>query len=214
MPNSHNPDDDLKGSELRLWQLVAQRRRPGADTAAIDARIWDLFGETWSVMFTDLAGFSRQVAKFGIIHFLQVIHEQKEILLPVVAANDGILIKVEADSFMIIFKRPQRAVECALQMQRVCAKANLGRAPEDQVLLCVGIGYGRILRIGDSDVWGTEVNAASKLGEDVAKAEEILVSQAVRDHLVECGDYPAAVFTPLDGDFPGTSGAFSLRYTP
>lgn len=214
MPNSHNPDDDLKGSELRLWQLVAQRRRPGADTAAIDARIWDLFGETWSVMFTDLAGFSRQVAKFGIIHFLQVIHEQKEILLPVVAASDGILIKVEADSFMIIFKRPQRAVECALQMQRVCATANLGRAPEDQLLLCVGIGYGRILRIGDSDVWGTEVNAASKLGEDVAKATEILVSQAVRDRLVECGDYPGSAFSPIDGDFPGASGAFALRYTP
>lgn len=213
MRNAYNPDDDIKGSELRLWQLIAQRRRPGADTAAIDLRIWDLFGETWAVMFTDLAGFSRQVAKFGIIHFLQIIHEQKEILLPVVAAHDGILIKVEADSFLIIFKRPQRAVACALEMQRVCARANHGRAAEEQVLLCVGIGYGTILRIGDSDVWGAEVNAASKLGEDIAKAEEILVSGAVRDNLCEAAAYTAADFTPLAGDVPGTRAAFALKYT-
>ena len=78
---------------------------PGADTAGIDRRIWDLFGEEWAIMFTDLSGFSRQVAAFGIIHFLQVIFEQKRLLLPIVAAHDGILIKVEADSFLIIFKR-------------------------------------------------------------------------------------------------------------
>ena len=39
-----------------------------ADLARIDQRIWDLFGEEWAVMFTDLAGFSRQVEAFGIIH--------------------------------------------------------------------------------------------------------------------------------------------------
>ena len=44
-------------------------------------------------MFTDLSGFSRQVAAFGIIHFLQVIFEKKRLLLPIVAAHDGILIR-------------------------------------------------------------------------------------------------------------------------
>lgn len=48
------------------------------------------------------------------------------------------------------------------------------------MLLCVGIGYGRVLRIGDLDVFGAEVNAASKLGEDIAKANEVLVTQAAR----------------------------------
>ena len=85
-PNMANPPDhDFKGSEGRLWRLVEERARPGADTARIDQRIWDLFGEEWAVMFTDLAGFSRQVAAFGIIHFLQEIFEQKRLLLPIVA---------------------------------------------------------------------------------------------------------------------------------
>src|SRR5213595_1512686 len=115
-------DEDLKGSAARLWKLVEQRTRAGADTAAIDARIWDLFGEEWAIMFTDLSGFSRQVAAFGIIHFLQVIFEKKRLLLPIVAAHDGILIKVETDSFLIIFKRPDNALRCAIEMQHACQK--------------------------------------------------------------------------------------------
>lgn len=90
-------DPRLKGSEARLWRLIDERARPGADRAAIDQRIWDMFGETWAVMFTDLAGFSRRVAEFGILHFLQIIREQHHLLLPVVADHDGILIKAEAD---------------------------------------------------------------------------------------------------------------------
>ncbi len=175
---SDSTDDRLKGSEIRLWSLIEERTQAGADTARIDERIWDLFGEDWAVMFTDLSGFSRRVAEFGIIHFLQIIFEQKRLLLPIVAAHDGILIKIEADSFLIIFKRAQAALRCAIEMQRACQALNQGRRPEEQVLLCVGIGQGRILRIGDHDVFGREVNAASKLGEDTAKADEILVTEA------------------------------------
>jgi class 3 adenylate cyclase len=187
---SGTTDDHLKGSEARLWQLIEERTHPDADRARIDQRIWDLFGEEWAVMFTDLSGFSRQVEAFGIIHFLQVIHEKKRWLLPIVAAHDGILIKIEADSFLIIFKRARRALECAIAMQQACQRRNAQRSDEEKVLLCVGIGHGRILRIGDTDVFGAEVNAASKLGEDTAKANEILVTEGAR----------AAV-----GDLPGVS---------
>src|SRR5438128_10833479 len=113
-------DEDIKGSEVRLWQLIEERTRPGADKQRIDRRIWDLFGDEWAVMFTDLSGFSRRVAEFGIIHFLQVIHEHKRILLPIVADRDGVLIKIEADSFLILFRRPARALACAIEMQHAC----------------------------------------------------------------------------------------------
>jgi len=178
-------DEDLKGSDVRLWQLVAARSRRGADAEDIDRRIWNLFGERWAVMFTDLSGFSRQVAAFGIIHFLQIIYEQKRILLPIVALHDGILIKVEADSFLILFKRPERALDCALEMQKASRKYNRRRRPEERLLLCVGIGYGDVLRIGDSDVFGQEVNAASKLGEDTAKSGEILITDATREAITK-----------------------------
>jgi adenylate cyclase len=179
--------EGLKVSEARLWRLIEERTKPGADVDAIDRRIWDLFGEDWAVMFTDLSGFSRQVERFGILHFLQIIHEHKKLLLPIVESQDGLLVKQEGDSFMILFRRPERAITCAQQMQRACALYNDRRQPEEQILLCVGIGFGRVLRIGDSDVWGKEVNAASKLGEDTAKSGEILVTEAVRSAITQAG---------------------------
>ena len=80
---------NLKVSQSRLWSLIEERCQPGADVARIDQRIWDLFGEEWAVMFTDLSGFSRRVEEFGILHFLQIIHEQHKILLPIVEKHDG-----------------------------------------------------------------------------------------------------------------------------
>lgn len=171
----------LKGSSARLWKLIGQRAQAGADVTAIDQRIWDLFGEEWAIMFTDLSGFSRHVAKFGIVHFLQIIMEQKSLLLPIVEDHDGVLIKIEADSFLILFKQPAQALRCAVAMQKKCASVNARRAPEEQIRLCVGLGFGKILKIGDDDVFGHEVNLASKLGEDTAKGDEILATRAVRD---------------------------------
>lgn len=202
-------DRDLKGSEVRLWNMIEERTKPGADVARIDERIWDLFGEEWAVMFTDLSGFSRHVARFGIIHFLQIIFEQKRVLLPIAAQNDGILVKVEADSFLIIFKRVPSAVRAAIEMQRACQAYNEARAPEEKVLLCVGIGYGHILRIGDRDVYGQEVNAASKLGEDTAKANEILITSAVKSAL---DDVEEICTEPLGISVPGSETNYRLRY--
>lgn len=203
-------DEDLKGSEARLWKLIEKRTQPGADVAAIDQRIWDLFGEEWAIIFTDLAGFSRQVAAFGIIHFLQIICEQKRLLLPVVFDHDGILIKTEADSFLIIMKRAERAIACAIEMQRVCANVNTRRKPEEQILLCVGVGHGRILRIGDRDVFGAEVNAASKLGEDTARAGEILITEAA--HRAAAGALPGLELEDLNLPVAGSERNFRLRY--
>jgi len=197
-------------SEQRLATLMAKRSEPGADRDAIDQRIWDLFGERWAVMFTDLAGFSRNVADFGILHFLQVMYSAEQMLLPIIETNDGILLKIEGDSYMVIFRNPAKAVAAALDMQAHLRVANDRLEPEEQVLLCIGIGYGDLLRIGDSDVFGQEVNAASKLGEDVARAYEILVTEAMRD--IACADARVSDAVPVDDLPAGLSAAYRLRY--
>jgi adenylate cyclase len=202
-------DDNLRGSAARLWKLIEQRARPDADVATIDQRIWDLFGEDWAIMFTDLAGFSRQVAKFGILHFLQIIFEQKRLLLPIVESHDGILLKIEADSFMILFKKPGRALACAVAMERACRALNARRAPEEHVVLCVGIGYGRILKIGDEDVFGHEVNLASKLGEDTAKANEILLTRAAHEAI---GEIAGVSWEELAVSYAGESVCWRAKY--
>jgi len=197
-------------SEDRIQKLISDRLQPGANKSEIDARIWDLFGETWAVMFTDLSGFSRGVASFGIIHFLQIIYESERLLIPCIEAHDGILLKTEGDSLLVIFRRPGKAVECALTMQRILRDYNVDRSEDEQVLLCVGLGYGPMLRIGDRDVFGAEVNAASKLGEDTARSGEILVTDALKLGLAGSAGY---VFAPIDTVPPGAKAAFQLIYS-
>jgi class 3 adenylate cyclase len=198
------------GSLQRLEALIAERLRHGADKAAVDARIWGVFGETWSVMFTDLSGFSRFVAEFGIIHFLQIIHESQRIFEPCIDANDGVLVKVEGDSMLVLFRRPAKAVECAIAMQRAAKEYNRDKIDAEKILLCVGIGYGNILTIGDQDVFGAEVNAASKLGEDTAKAWDILVTDSVA---AEIRGMPGISIELIDTVPPGAKAAYKLTYT-
>lgn len=77
-------------------------------------------------------------------------------------------------------------------MVEATAAVNPGRAPEDRIDVCIGLGYGTVLCVGDNEVWGAEVNAASKLGEDMVKGGEILVTDTLRQALLsepfeECG---------------------------
>lgn len=178
-------DDELKLHSHRLWRLIEKRTKHGTDVEKLDEQIWDLFGQRCALMFTDLAGFSRNVEAFGILHFLQVIHESRKVFFPIIDEHRGILIKSEADSLMLMFRTPDAALECAVAMQRACEHVNQRRKPEEHVLLCVGMGYGDVLCVGYEDVWGREVNAASKLGEDTAKAGEILVTSAFLEGLTE-----------------------------
>ena len=195
-------------SEDRLQKLIEERLEDGADKAALDRRIWDLFGEEWCIMATDLSGFSRGVAEFGIIHFLQTIFESERILVPVVESHDGILLKVEGDSFLVIFRNPEKAIQASIEMQRTVRRYNETKAPEEHVLLGVGLGFGRVLRVGDADVFGVEVNSACILGESYARGYEILVTQAVRER---AGD--ELTFEEFPQVPPGAGKAWRLDYS-
>lgn len=197
-------------SRERLEKLIAERLKPGADKDQIDNRLWDLFGEKWCIMFTDLSGFSRGVEKFGIIHFLQTIYESERLLIPVIDQNDGILLKVEGDSFMVIFRNVEKAITASIGMQRVLKSYNVDKPEEEDILLCLGLGYGKVLKIGDTDVFGAEVNAASKLGEDTANAWEILVTGSVKE---AAEHYPNISFEKISYVPPGAKEAFKINYT-
>lgn len=198
----------VSASEDRLQKLIAARLEPGADKESIDRRLWDLFGEEWCIMTTDLMGFSRSVASLGIIHYLQTIHESERLLVPIIEQYDGIMLKMEGDSFLVIFRNVQKALFASVSMQRTLKLYNETRTEEEQVLLGIGLGYGRVLRIGDEDVFGLEVNAAYVLGEDIACAYEILVSAAVRAAAGDMKD----IFEEISDAPPGIGGAFRVRY--
>jgi class 3 adenylate cyclase len=199
----------LSASEDRLQTLINERLKPGGDKEAVDRRIWDLFGEEWCVLVTDLTGFSRGVAKFGIVHFLQTIYESERMFVPIVERYDGIMLKAEGDSFLIIFRNTHKAIIAAIEMQRAALEYNKARTDEEKVLFGAGLGFGQVLRIGDADVFGEQVNAAYILGEDTASAFEILITEAARD---AAGEFKDLRFEEIGDCPPGAVKAYRVRY--
>jgi len=193
--------------QQRLNRLMTERARIGSDRAAIDAQIWDLYGETWAVMFTDLSGFSRQVASFGVTHFLQVIFESLRVYVPVIEQHGGVLLKVEGDSMMVLFRKPLAALECAVAMQQAGHAYNKDRADDEKLLLSIGLGYGAVLKFGDQDVYGSEVNVACKLGEDLGTHWSIMCSDDFAKAVKGAATLKKAERPPL-----GTPAAWSVEY--
>lgn len=199
----------MENSHERLIRMLERRAEEGADQEAIDRKIWDTFGETWSVMFTDLSGFSRNAANFGIIHFIQVIVESEKLFAPVLNDHNAFIIKREGDSLMILFHNPRDALDAAIAMQHAAQKFSMSKPPEEHVILCLGISHGRILRLGSNEIFGNAVNSASKLGEDTAGPHEILVTN----------DFVDAYDGELDLDLekidfkpPGSDTAYMVKY--
>lgn len=163
-----------------LKNFLLARRQPEADHARIEAAIYERFGCIQAVMFTDLVGFSRLVEAFGIIHFLQLIEESESLFLPIIQQHQGHCLKHEGDSLLAVFDQPQEALATAHAMVDATVRLNVGRAPENRIEVCIGLGFGQVLRVGTDEVWGAQVNAASKLGEEMAQGGQILVTQDFR----------------------------------
>jgi len=164
-------------TRARLGKMLQERNEHPERAAAIDEEITKLFGETVAVMVMDMSGFSRQTLRHGIIHFLAQIHRMHSIATPIVERHRGELIKREADNVFAIFSSVDDAVAAAIEMDAGLDAANTMLPDEYDMYGEFGIGYGEILVIENEDLFGSEVNLASKLGEDIAERGEILLTE-------------------------------------
>lgn len=144
--------------------------------------IWDKFGTKGTVFISDMASFSSTSRKLGVCHFLKMIHRARQIVAPVIEGNNGILLKCDADNCYAFFDKPDDAIRASFEANRALFAANDAFGIGEQIYLSVGIDYGRVLLIGDIDFFGDPVNTASKLGEDLAIREEVLVTRRAIEH--------------------------------
>ena len=138
-----------------------------------------------AILALDMCGFSRLTIQHGIIHYLAMIHQMEEASVPAVRENGGQVIKQEADNLFAIFEEPVQAVEAALDIFRAFEAINSVVPDDRDIYGSIGIGYGDTLVIGDEDLFGQEMNLASKLGEDLACRQEILLTAAAHAGLPE-----------------------------
>ncbi|MBE9161426.1 MULTISPECIES: adenylate/guanylate cyclase domain-containing protein [Microcoleaceae] len=166
-----------------LKKLLQERNEHPERMAEIDEKINATFRQTHAILVMDMSGFSRTTVRYGIIHFLAMIHRMHGIVKPVISEYSGIVVKEEADNIFAVFPDVKSAVEAAIDCLKQTGAVNTTLPPEMDIYLCIGIGYGDILMLEGEDMYGSEFNLASKLGEDLAERGEILLTSAAFENL-------------------------------
>ncbi|MCI0659994.1 MAG: hypothetical protein L0220_02865 [Acidobacteria bacterium] len=93
------------------------------------------------------------------------------------------MIKTDADNLFCLFDTVADAVKASREIITRLNAVNVVLPVDRQLYVAFGIGYGKILNISDEDLFGDEVNLASKLGEDIAEKGEVLLTSAARAEL-------------------------------
>lgn len=169
-----------------------QARQAHPERAAeIDAVIEAGFSQTLAVMVMDMVGFSHTTIDEGIIPSLAQIYRIRSLTVPLVEAHQGRILKLEADNVYAVFPTPAQALEAM--------GAVLNRLNQEDLHASIGIGYGDVLVVGERDVFGHEMNLASKLGEDIAMDDDILLTAAALAALPQ----PLAQVEPLTAEVSG-----------
>lgn len=143
----------------------------------IESSLWDEFGAEYAVFVLDMSGFSLLTRKYGIVHYLSMVRRMQMTTAPIVKSYGGFMIKYEADNCFAVFPDPLAAVNAAIAMQHAFRAENLLTSEDLDIHISCGIDYGKILVVGHEDCFGDPVNRASKMGEDLAVAGEILITR-------------------------------------
>ena len=170
---------DNKKESKKFQELLLRYSQEISDEGrmVIETELWQDYGTEKVVFVLDMSGFSLLTRKYGIIHYLSMVRRMQLTAEPIIKTYGGSMIKFEADNCFAIFPDTLSAVHAAMSLQLAFDASNLLTSDEFDVHIACGIDQGKILIIGNEDCFGDAVNRACKLGEDIAAAGEILVTQ-------------------------------------
>lgn len=170
---------DNKNETKKFQELILRFSQETSDESrkAIETELWQKYGAEKVVFVLDMSGFSLLTRKYGIIHYLSMVRRMQLTAEPIVKTYGGSLLKFEADNCFAVFPDTLSAVHAAISLQLAFDASNLLTSDDFDVHIACGIDYGKILIVGNEDCFGDAVNRACKLGEDIAAAGEILVTQ-------------------------------------
>ena len=136
------------------------------------------FAKTQAVLVLDMTGFTATCLEIGELDSLLRVLNTQKVCIPVLKEYSAFTIRCFADDIVALFETSERAVAAALEIHRRIEAFNLStHACDHPAECCIGIGYGKMLAIGPNLAQGEEMNKASKLGEDIARARETLITE-------------------------------------
>jgi class 3 adenylate cyclase len=170
---------DSRGARTKRLVGFLKRRAltPAAERPALDCKTYPQLFCKRAVVFTDTADFTTRTARHGILHFLMVFERLALAAPEALRESGGEIVKIEGDSLLLRFEDVARACRGVAALETLLAQLNRKRPADECLHFSYGVGYGDVLDL-DRDMFGLEVNLASKLGEDLARPGEVLLTPA------------------------------------
>jgi class 3 adenylate cyclase len=140
------------------------------------------FGEKYhwerAILAMDMTGFTATAMRKGEVQSFLRIMDAQRVAIPVLQEFGAELVRCFADDIVALFDDVHAAIDAAFETHRRIRMFNESPlATEYPTQCCAGIGYGRVFAIGPNLAQGDEMNRASKLGEDIARSNETLVTE-------------------------------------
>jgi predicted ATPase/class 3 adenylate cyclase len=131
---------------------------------------------TVTLLFTDIEGSTRLLQRLGPAAYAQVLGEHHRIVRAALAANRGVEIKTEGDSFFAVFGRASDAITAVVEVQRHLATQHW--PAESVVAVRMGVHTGDVGMVGGEYV-GIDIHRAARIAA-AAHGGQVLLSATTR----------------------------------
>lgn len=130
-----------------------------------------------TILLTDIKGFTDKTSSKTRAAISTMLDEHRAVVLPLLEARGGHLVKTIGDAFLMTFESPTNAVLAGLTVQDALAKLNEGRAEADRLEIRIAINAGEV-NLMENDVFGEAVNITARI-ESIAEAGQVYFTEAV-----------------------------------
>lgn len=168
----------IKGTIAMVASAVGARR-PDFSSAANEEGIVTL-------MFSDMVDYTAMTERLGDRQALRVVQAHNEIVRRECEAHGGFEVELRGDGFLIAFSSALAGVRCGIALQRAFVAYSEQHA-EQPVRLRIGLHIGEAIRDVDK-FFGKTVIQAFRVA-DLARADEILISEEVRKQIEVVGNF-------------------------
>ncbi len=154
-----------------------------------EAEFSDKYHQERAILSIDMTGFTSSAMRRGELQSLLRILDAQRVAIPVLQDFGAKLIRCFADDLVALFHEPNAAVDAAFEIHRRVQLFNASPlASKHPTLCCAGVGFGRVFSIGPNLAQGDEMNRASKLGEDIARGNETLLTERAHAAMADRDD--------------------------
>jgi adenylate cyclase len=133
-----------------------------------------------TILSADAVGYSRLMGQDEGGTF-QTLKAYRDLTAERIAHHRGRVVNTAGDSILAEFPSVVRAVECAVETQRMIAERNAALSQDKQMWFRIGVNLGDVM-IDGNDLFGDGVNVAARL-QAMADPGGILISGTVFDHV-------------------------------